>query len=126
MRPIDQPAAPDISTASPSGVIATASGKDGRARMARGEYRFRRLGAQPLQSYVPDVSDPDVSVPRYPEIEVRLVGEDGNAFAILGRVLRELRRADVPEAELDEFLAEATSGDYDHLLQTAVRCVSIV
>jgi hypothetical protein len=31
-----------------------------------------------------------------------------------------------PEAEIEEFLAEATSGDYDHLLQTVVRWVSIV
>ena len=32
---------------------------------------------------------------RYPEVEVVLIGEDGNAYAILGRVLRALRRAGV-------------------------------
>jgi hypothetical protein len=60
---------------------------------------------------------------RHPEIQVRLMGEDGNAFAILGRVLRALRRAGVSKAERDEFAREATSGDYDHLLQTCVRWV---
>jgi hypothetical protein len=60
---------------------------------------------------------------RHPEVRVRLVGEDGNAFAILGRVLRAMRRAGVPKEERDEFAREATSGDYDHLLQTCVRWV---
>lgn len=62
---------------------------------------------------------------RYPEIEVRLTGGDGNAFAILGAVTRELRRGGVPAEEVDEFVAEATSGDYDLLLQTAMRWVSV-
>ena len=62
---------------------------------------------------------------KYPEIEVQLVGEDGNAFAIMGSVTEALRRADVPQAEIDAFIAEATSGDYDRLLQTCMRWVSV-
>ena len=50
---------------------------------------------------------------RYPEVEVVLIGEDGNAYAILGRVLRALRRAGVSKEERDAFVKEATSGDYD-------------
>jgi hypothetical protein len=34
-----------------------------------------------------------------------------------------MRRAGVPKEERDEFAREATSGDYDHLLQTCVRWV---
>lgn len=64
-----------------------------------------------------------MTVVRYPEIRVRLVGEDGNAYAILGRVLRAMRRAGVSKEERDEFAREATSGDYEHLLQTCVRWV---
>lgn len=52
---------------------------------------------------------------------VRLVGEDGNAFAILGRVRRAMRHAGWPKSTIDEFLREATAGDYDHLLQTVMR-----
>ena len=52
---------------------------------------------------------------------VRLAGEDGNAFAILGRVRRAMRVAGWPKDAIDRFLAEATSGDYDHLLQTVIR-----
>jgi hypothetical protein len=59
---------------------------------------------------------------RHPEIEVQLTGEDGNAFAILCRVTRALRRAGVSQEEQD---AEATSGNYDHLLATCIRWVEV-
>jgi NAD(P)-dependent dehydrogenase (short-subunit alcohol dehydrogenase family) len=61
--------------------------------------------------------------PRYPGVQVRLSGEDGNAFAILGRTTAALRAARVPSEEIDAYFAEATSGDYDHLLQTTMRWV---
>ncbi len=62
---------------------------------------------------------------RHPEIEVELVGHDGNAMAILGAVRRALKRGGVPQEEIDEFWAEATSGDYDKLLQTVMRWVEV-
>lgn len=61
--------------------------------------------------------------PKYPDVFVELTGEDGNAFLILGRVQKALRKAGVDKAEVAEFMAEATSGDYDHLLQTVVKWV---
>lgn len=63
--------------------------------------------------------------PKYPDITVRLVGEDGNAFAILGAVKKALKRGGVDPAECDAFFDEATSGDYDDLLQTAMRWVNV-
>jgi uncharacterized protein DUF4314 len=65
----------------------------------------------------------DPAQPRYPDIQVQLTGEDGNAFAILGRTAAALRRAGVPQEEIDAFFAEATSGDYDHLLATTMGWV---
>lgn len=62
---------------------------------------------------------------KYPEIEVELVGQDGNAFAIMASVSKAMRRAQVPQAEIDEYLKESTSGDYDNLLRTAMRWVSV-
>lgn len=50
---------------------------------------------------------------RHPEVEVQLIGEDGNAFAILGQVTRALREAEVPADEIESFTAEATAGDYN-------------
>ena len=57
--------------------------------------------------------------PKYPEITIPLVGEDGNAFSILGRVHRVMRRNGLRDWE--EFRAEATSGNYDNLLATVMR-----
>lgn len=57
-------------------------------------------------------------------VEVTLIGEDGNAFAILGNVVRAMRHAGI-EQVIDEYQAEATSGDYDHLLQTTMRYVDV-
>ena len=57
--------------------------------------------------------------PKYPNINIPLVGEDGNAFAILGRVSRIMKRNNLHH-EWDEFRAEATSGDYDKLLLTVM------
>lgn len=59
--------------------------------------------------------------PKYPNITVEMVGQDGNAFAILGRCKQAARTARLEKAEIDAFITEATSGDYDHLLQTAMH-----
>jgi hypothetical protein len=63
--------------------------------------------------------------PKYPHVKVKLVGRDGNAFAILGCVARAMRRNGISDADVKAFMAEATSGDYDHLLATALRWVSV-
>lgn len=56
---------------------------------------------------------------------VHLLGEDGNAFGILGRCLRALREAGYSQAERDRFTAEATAGDYNELLATAMRWLEV-
>ena len=60
----------------------------------------------------------------YPEVEVRLTGNSGNAFAILGAVQKGLRQGPGKEAAA-AFMAEAMAGDYDHLLQTAMKYVTV-
>lgn len=62
---------------------------------------------------------------KYPEIEVELVGQNGNAFVILGSVIEALRRGGVAEKAIHKFEEEATSGDYDHLLQTCTKWVNV-
>ncbi len=54
------------------------------------------------------------------DIKLTLVGEDGNAFAILGRARAALRRARRMDL-WDAFHKEATSGDYNNLLATCMR-----
>lgn len=49
--------------------------------------------------------------------ELKLIGEDGNVFFILGKAVREGRRAGWSEEKIKKFQEEAMSGDYDHALQ---------
>ena len=62
---------------------------------------------------------------KYPDVEVNLIGEDGNAFSILGRVSRALREAGVDAATIKEYSDEATSGDYDNLLAVTMSWVDV-
>ena len=62
---------------------------------------------------------------RYPKIKVKLTDCDSNAFLILGKVSRALRRGKVPPEIINEFMKEAQSGDYDHLLQVCLSYVNI-
>lgn len=52
----------------------------------------------------------------------RLTGEDGNAFAILGRVSRAMKQAGQGHL-VAEMTRKATAGDYDHLLATVQEYV---
>lgn len=65
-----------------------------------------------------------IDAPKYSEIVVPLVGEDGNAVAIMGRVANAMREAGVPQEEINEYLDESMSGDYDNLLRTAIKWVA--
>ena len=60
---------------------------------------------------------------KYPSVKVKLVGRDGNAYAILGRVAKALRSHKVDKPTIDRFFKEATSGDYNHLLATCMKWV---
>lgn len=66
-----------------------------------------------------------MSEPKYPKVEVQLSGEDGNAFSILGRVSGAMRKAKVPKEDIDAFMKEATSGNYDNLLATCCKWVNV-
>ena len=57
---------------------------------------------------------------KYPNVTVKLVGEDGNAFAILGRCRAAAKKAKVDPTEISAFMREAMAGDFDHLLRTCM------
>ena len=61
--------------------------------------------------------------PTFPQIEVRLSGEDGNVFAIIGRVTQALRQAGYPD-DAAQFAAEAMDcGSYDEVLRLVMLTV---
>lgn len=59
------------------------------------------------------------------DIEVQLSGQDGNAYNLLAIVRRALIDAGVPGAEIQEFITQATSGDYDNLLRVCMEWCNI-
>lgn len=62
--------------------------------------------------------------PFFSQVHVKLTGEDGNGFMIVARVRAAMRKAGL-QAEAERYVAEATSGNYDHLLQTTMKYVEV-
>jgi len=60
-----------------------------------------------------------IKTPNRPK--VKLVGTDGNAFALMGTCTKAARRANWPKETIDAVMAEAMSGDYDNLLVTLMK-----
>jgi hypothetical protein len=64
-------------------------------------------------------------LPKYPDIVVQLIGENGNAFGILGAVTKAMRKAGIDGKERSQFMFEATAGDYDNLLTVVQQWVTV-
>jgi len=64
---------------------------------------------------------------KYPvtDVTVRLIGTDGNAFALLGKVRQALRRAGYDAEFIERFTKEAMTGSYDDLLACIMRYVNV-
>lgn len=59
------------------------------------------------------------------KVKLRLVGQDGNAFALLVEFKRQARKEGWTPDEIKTVRDEAMSGNYDHLLQTLMaHCVN--
>lgn len=61
---------------------------------------------------------------KHPDVAVKLTGGDGNAMVVMGKVSSALRKAGYAD-EVNEFMGEAMSGDYDNLLSTCMRWVDV-
>ncbi len=64
-------------------------------------------------------------MPKYSEITVQLVGQDSNAYNLLGICRRAMKRAHLPESEIEAFTTEATSSNYDYLLATVCEYFNV-
>ncbi len=63
---------------------------------------------------------------KYPDVQVQLTGEDGNAFAIIGNVAKAIRRG-VGNAEATAFADEAMSQkSYTDLLVLCQNTVHVL
>lgn len=52
---------------------------------------------------------------------VALIGADGNALSVVGLCRRAARKAGWKNDEWDKVQTEMLSGNYDHVLQTAMK-----
>lgn len=62
---------------------------------------------------------------KYPNIKVKLSGTDGNAFALIGKVKQALIKGKVQQEQVNEFVTEAMSGNYNNLLVTCMKWVEV-
>lgn len=63
--------------------------------------------------------------PKEPRPKVKLVGTNGNAFALMGKVANALRKAKCSPEHIAAFRQEAMSGDYNHLLNTCCKYADV-
>lgn len=52
-----------------------------------------------------------------------LVGVDGNAYSVMGYVTKAMRMENFSKQEIDNYLKDATSDDYSHLLRVSVEMI---
>jgi hypothetical protein len=57
---------------------------------------------------------------------VNLIGTDGNAFSIIGRVKDALRKAGADEEYVMNYQVEATRGNYEHLLVVTLQYINVM
>lgn len=66
-----------------------------------------------------------MNTPVYPNITVQFLGQDRNAFNLMGIVSRALADGLVSKEERNEFMEEAMSGDYNNLLRVCASWVNV-
>jgi hypothetical protein len=62
---------------------------------------------------------------KYQTVTVKLTGNDGNAFSIMAAVSKAIRKAGATPEEVEQYMNESMSGDYDNLLRTAMKWVNV-
>jgi hypothetical protein len=58
------------------------------------------------------------------DIKVKITGEDGNAFAILGKVSKALKKGGYSDL-VSSYREEAMSGDYNNLIRVTMKYVDV-
>jgi hypothetical protein len=58
-------------------------------------------------------------------VHVKLIGEDGNSYSVMGATTRAMRRAGVSKEVIDEYKEKAMAGDYNNLLAVTMEYVEV-
>jgi hypothetical protein len=62
----------------------------------------------------------------YKHVEVNMRGVNGNSLVILGTIKKALKQAGADSFQIQVFMSRAMSDDYQHLLKTCSKWVTIV
>lgn len=81
--------------------------------------RSEGVASEEAREYTPDD-------PRYPEVDVVLVGQDSGLLSLATIAGRALRRHGVPSSEIDELYRAVTRGGYDEGLHELTCWVNVV
>jgi hypothetical protein len=79
--------------------------------------KWLKTGTNPITDSRP-LPQPNKPIPRP---RVKLVGHDGNAFAVMGRVGEALRSAGASAETIRQYRLESVSGDYANVLAIAMK-----
>ena len=52
-----------------------------------------------------------------------LVGIDGNAYSVMGYVIKAMKRERFSKSEIDDYQGDAKGGDYNHLLSVSAEMI---
>ena len=64
---------------------------------------------------------------KYPHVTVRLIGQNGNVFNLIGITEAAMKRAHVPKEERDQFVDQLMNAeDYDHALRLIRETVNVL
>jgi len=91
---------------------------------------FLKVCEAQFKSIVEDGNDLDyapkkVAPIRIEKPKVKLSGTDGNVFAIIGTVMNALKKANWTQAERDAVMEDMKKGDYNHVLQVAMKVCEV-
>ena len=77
-----------------------------------------------IKSQILDEQAVPIPEPKFPEVHVQLSGEDGNVFAVIGRVRQALRKGGATVDDVKAFTDEVgASRSYDEALLVVMRWV---
>ena len=80
------------------------------------------------ESRYPDLTESEVAnlCAEEEKPKLKLIGEHGNVFFVLGKAIREARRAGWSKERIEKFKKDATSGDYNNVLRLCMEHFDVV
>jgi hypothetical protein len=63
---------------------------------------------------------------KFPAITISITGGPGNASRVIDAVANAMKRQGIDQYDIDSFLSEAASNDYDDLCRTIKSTVTVI